>query len=56
MSDSVAQYDGVKNNIATLQNQKMLKESEYQQVVKDLLVLKDISAQKAAVVTCLSTK
>lgn len=56
MNDAVSNYQGVQNNITSLQTQKMLKEAEYQQVIKDLVVLKDVNAQKAAVVTCLSTK
>ena len=56
MQGSVARHDATKESIVALENQKMATEAEYQQVIKDLIVVRDINAQKSAVLTCLSTR
>lgn len=56
MNDTVERHDTSKENVGSLQNQKMQKEAEYQQVIKDLIVIKEVNSQKSAVLSCLSTK
>lgn len=56
MNNSVAQYKQTRTNIETLQNKKLQKETEYQQVIKDLVAVKAINEQKGAVLTCLSSR
>lgn len=56
MNQSVATHKASQQNIAKLKDQKTQKEAEYQQVIKDLIVVKEINDQKASVTTCLSSK
>jgi|GEM_PF-7049926 len=56
MQASAEKHTATKESIRNLENAKMQKEAEYDQVVKDLIVVRDINAQKGAVVTCLSTR
>lgn len=56
MQDSVAKYQATSNNVSLLQAQQQAKEQEYQEVVQDLLAIKDINAQRDELLTCLSTK
>lgn len=56
MQNSATRHASTKENITALENQKMQKEAEYQQVIKDLIIVRDINGQKSAVLTCLSTR
>ncbi len=56
MKDAVAKHRAMQDSIETLEQQQMLKDAEYQQTVKDLLIVKEINAQKTSVVDCLSTR
>lgn len=56
VSDSAAEYDTTRQSVVTLQQQKILKEAEYQKVVSDLTKVNQINQQKTDLFTCLSTK
>lgn len=56
VKDTAAQYDATRQAIDHLQLQKIEKDAEYQKVVNDLTVVKDITDHKADLVSCLSRK
>lgn len=56
MSESVMTYSAVRSNIAALESQKIVKDAEYNRVIKDLTTLKDINTQKTTLIGCLSTR
>lgn len=56
MNESVITHNAVRANITALESQKMIKDAEYNQVIKDLTTLKDISNQKSTLIGCLSTR
>lgn len=56
MNNTVAHYDMTRQTLVSLQNQKTQKEAEYNQVVDDLTMIKNINTQKVSLLACLSTK
>lgn len=48
-------YTGVQQSISALELQKVQKEKDYQEVIKDLIVIKNVNDQKQSIVSCLST-
>lgn len=56
MNQTVAKYKASQQNITKLEDQRTQKETEYQQVIKDLIVVKEINEQKTSVTSCLSSK
>ena len=56
MKKAQAAHEAVRTNIVTLENQKLQTETEYQQVIKDLLVIKEINTQKTTISACLTTR